>query len=164
MKIEVRKLKKKMELFVPPTRNQNYVDKSLNYHLIHFTCSHEWRLYYYCLKSDTKRFVINNHDCPFSTLLHMIYNSDLFWFWKSETQWRNICRQWNGFSGYSVYMGCWRTFANPMKASGDTCAPGLTMLTASLFIAHIWSLVWYHSYYQLSMDSLSANKISFSYH
>ena len=30
MKIEVRKLKKKIELFVPPTRNQNYVDKSLN--------------------------------------------------------------------------------------------------------------------------------------
>ena len=71
------------------------------------------------------------------------------------------CQQGEGLSGYTFYMGSQRIFANPRKAISGTCATGLAMLTASLCIADIWSLVWYHSFCLFSMDSISTNKISF---
>ena len=43
---------------------------TLKNNLIHFKCSHESWLYY-CLKSGTKWFGINNRDGLFSTLLHI---------------------------------------------------------------------------------------------
>ena len=62
------------------TRNQNHSSNKCIKLLIlkwnaneKYLCSHERWLYYYCLKSGTKWFGINNCDGPFSILLQIVH-------------------------------------------------------------------------------------------